>query len=350
MKTTISLILSIGFYSATVFSQDIHFSQFYMSPLTLNPGMAGANYSLEALVNFKDQWRGISVPYTTLAASIDGRLNKKKNKSSYLSGGLNFFRDKAGDAKMGIAQGNFTLAYHLSIAKYQTIGVGLQGGYAQRSINYDSLHWASQYDPVNGYNPAIPSGEPSMSAFSYSDAGAGIVWTFNNTAGLVHVEDNHDLRANLGIAVFHAYQKYSFYKTSDEKLYPKYVFHGNALISFPNYHNIAFVPGFVFFRQGPAQEIIAGSLIRFKFRQESKYTNVKKDASFNLGGYYRIKDAIIVSFLIELSSYAIGISYDLNASKLTSASNGRGGVELSIRYIAPNLFQKNVLKDFKNGP
>ena len=339
-------MISIGFYASIAISQDIHFSQFYMSPLTLNPGMAGANYSLEALVNYKDQWRGITTPYTTLGASFDMRLNKKKNKNSYWAGGLNFFRDKAGDAKMGITQGNLTLAYHLNIAKYQTIGVGLQGGYAQRSINYDSLQWANQYDPGNGYNPNIPSGEPSsMSDFTYGDAGAGIVWTFNNTSGSIHVEDNYDLRANLGIAVFHAYQKYSFYKTSKELLYPKYVFHGNTLVSLPNHRNIALIPGFVFYRQGPAQEIIVGSMIRYKLRQDSKYTGIKKDASFNLGGYYRTKDAVIISFLLEVSSYSLGISYDLNASKLSTVSSGRGGIEITLRYVASNLFQKNMMKD-----
>ncbi len=316
--------------------------------MTLNPGMAGANYGFEAQLNYKDQWRGIATPYTTIGASLDMRLNKKKNKDSFWAAGLNFFRDKAGDAKMGISQCNFTAAYHLSVAKYQTIGVGLNGGYAQRSLSYDSLQWANQYDPGHGYNPNIPSGEPtSMSSFSYGDVGAGIVWTYNNNAGLVHVEDNNDLRANLGIAVFHAYQKYSFYNNSKEQLYPKYVLHGNALLSIPNHHNLAVIPGVVFYRQGPAQELTAGASIRYKLRQDSKYTIMKKEASLSLGGYYRAKDAVIVSFLLEISFYALGISYDINASKLTSASNGRGGIELSIRYTASNMFQRNGMKDFK---
>ena len=347
MKTNIGLIISFVLYSSFCISQDMHFSQFYMSPLTLNPGMAGVNYNFEALINYKDQWRAIATPYKTLATSIDARLNKKKNKDSYWAGGLNFFSDKAGNANIGTTQANLTIAYHLNVAKYQTLGIGLQGGYVQKSIDYDSLQWASQYEPNIGYNPNIPSGEPTMSNFSYFDVGEGIVWAYDNSAGLIHVEDNHDLKANLGISVFHAYQKNSFYKTSKEKLYLKYVLHGTALISLPNYHNLAIIPGLVYFRQGPAQEIFVGLMIRYKLRQDSKYTGIKKGAAISLGGYYRVNDAIIASLLLEYSSYSIGISYDLNASKLTTASNGRGGLELSIKYTMSNIFKKTMVQNFK---
>lgn len=345
MKTKISLIISIIFFSLSVFSQDIHFSQFNMSPLTLNPGLAGVKYNLEALINYKDQWRGVSTPYKTLAASVDGRIMKKDYKDGFWATGLSFFNDKAGDSKMGICQVNFTVAYHMTVALHQTLGLGLQGGYAQRSINYNEMQWANQYDPNTGYNENIPSGEPSaLTSFSYGDAGAGIVWALNNTTGLIHVEDNHDLKANIGIAVFHAKQKYSFYNTTAEKLYPKYVFHGDALISLPNYHNIAILPGVVFYNQGPTRELIVGVMARYKISQESKYTGIKKDAAVYLGGYCRAKDSFITTLLIEYSSYAIGISYDLNASRLTPASTGRGGIELSIRYGMSTRFQRTTLK------
>jgi type IX secretion system PorP/SprF family membrane protein len=347
MKTKVFLILYIIFLKSFVFSQDMHFSQFYMSPLTLNPGMAGVNYNFEAMVNYKDQWRGVTAPYKTFAASLDTRSNKREYKDGFWAGGINFFCDKAGDSKMGIAQANLTLAYHLRLAKYHTLGLGIQGGYAQRSIDYNALQWGSQYDPNNGYDPNISSGEAPLTPFSYGDLGGGIVWAFDNTSGLIHVEDNHDLKANLGVAVFHYKQKYSFYEKSIEKLYPKFVFHGNALISFPN-TKIALVPGFVYYRQGPAQEIFAGTMVRYKLRQDSKYTGIKKGAALSLGGYFRAKDAITAAFLLEYSFYSIGFSYDLNASKLTPASKGRGGVEISLRYAPSNPYQKTWIENFKS--
>jgi type IX secretion system PorP/SprF family membrane protein len=335
MKTKICLAILSGLCASTVFSQDIHFSQFYMSPLTLNPAMAGVDHDFAAFLNYKDQWRGVTTPYKTVAASIDSRIWKKKQefKNSFLAGGINFFRDKAGDAKMGICQVNLTLDYHLKIADNQSLGLGLQGGYAQRTINYTDLQWANQYDPDVGYNGNMASGEPmTLNSFSYADVGAGIVWALNNTTGFLHVEDNHDLKANVGIAVFHAKQKYSFYKTSDERLYPKYVFHAEGLVSMPNFHNVALVPGIFYYYQGPARELTIGTLVRKKISQGSKYTGIKKGAAVYLGGYCRAKDAFIVAFMLEYSSYSFGMSYDYNLSRLTKASTARGGIELSIRY------------------
>jgi type IX secretion system PorP/SprF family membrane protein len=348
MKAKICLIIIIVFYSSYLFSQDIHFSQFYMSPLTLNPGMAGVNSDLEVSLNYKDQWRGVTAPYKTLAASVDGRLKKDIIKQSYWTAGVNFFRDRAGDAKIGISQINITVAYQLSVAKNQTLGLGLQGGYAQRSISNNELHWSNQYDPDNGYDPNMPSGETSLiNSFSYGDAGAGIVWSLNNPAGLKHVEDNHELKATLGISVFHAKQKYSFFNTSDERLYPKYVLHGNALISLPFNDNTALAPGFMFYRQGPAQELLIGSLVRYCLQQESKYTGIKKAAAMYIGAYCRTRDAFTSVFLLQYSSYTFGISYDTNFSKLSNASNGRGGIEISFRYSKSNLYQNMRMNNFR---
>ncbi len=64
-------------------AQDIHFTQIYMSPLTLNPAMAGAIFKKQALINYKDQWSSITTPYKTFAASYDMRLNKKKDKKGF---------------------------------------------------------------------------------------------------------------------------------------------------------------------------------------------------------------------------------------------------------------------------
>lgn len=343
MKAKLNLVIIMISWQVWAFSQDIHFSQFSMSPLTLNPGMAGVNYNFEALLNYKDQWRGVAVPYKTFAASVDSRIKKKDYKNNFWAGGINFFNDRAGDAKMGLCQVNLTAAYHIGIADYQTLGIGIQGGYAQRSMNYSGLKWASQYDADNGYNPDLPSGEPAtVSSFSYGDVGAGIVWSYNNTSGLRHVEDNHDLKANLGVAVYHARQSNSFYKTSKEQLYPRYVFHGTALVSMPNNHNIALVPGFMFLAQGPATELYIGSMVRYNLQQESKYTGLKKSAALYLGLYCRAKDAVTPTFLLEKSPYAIGISYDVNISKLVAASHARGGLEISLRYAPSDVFKQTI--------
>ena len=333
-----SAICLLTFYMA--FGQDIHLSQFYMSPLTMNAAKAGAEYDLEAIINYKNQWQAIGSPYKTLAASVDGRYKTKKKsshnrysagKKSFWGGGINLISDKAGDIKMGLTEISFSAARHVYLSQYSTLGAGLQGGLSQRSISYEGVTWGNQYDG-NSYNPALPSLEPTgTTSFSYADLGAGIFWNYNNTSGLIKVTDNHDLKASFGFSAFHlARPMYSYY-SSQEKLYIKYVLHGNALISVPN-SNIAFAPGFMFFRQGPTQEIYPGTMIRYKLRQASKYTGYYQDASISLGGFLRVKDAVAITLLLEQSNYAVGISYDVNTSSLKKATTGKGGFEISLKY------------------
>ncbi|MBI4931787.1 MAG: PorP/SprF family type IX secretion system membrane protein [Bacteroidetes bacterium] len=324
--------------TAYCFSQDIHFSQFYMNPLAMNPANAGADRNeMQAILNYKDQWRSVASPYKTIALSCDKRIQKKKSAMDFWAVGINFFNDKAGDINMKTFQANISAAYHhyLSKEKYSSVGVGLQTGFAQRSISYDAVTWGNQFDG-NSYNPFLPTGEPaSGTSYAYGDfLSTGVLYSYNNTSGRIKVTDNHELKVNLGFSVFHITQpKYSFYE-SGEKIYMKYVLHGNALLSVPN-TNIAFAPGFMYFRQGPAQEIYPGTLIRYKLRQASKYTGYYKSMAISVGAFLRMKDAIAPVVLFENAGYSIGLSYDVNVSDLKVASTGRGGFEISLKYQMP---------------
>ena len=52
-------------------AQDIHFSQFWMSPLIQNPANAGGEEDIRAILNYRDQWKSIGTPYKTFNASFD---------------------------------------------------------------------------------------------------------------------------------------------------------------------------------------------------------------------------------------------------------------------------------------
>ena len=326
-----------GLLPSASFAQDIHFSQIYMSPLTLNPALAGAVFEKQALINYKDQWSSITTPYKTLAASYDMRFNKKKEKKGFWAGGINFFSDKAGDNKLATLQANITAAYHVRLNEYSTLGAGVQGGFGQKSLSDGASQWGNQYDGY-AYNSALPTGEiPNKTFFTYPDLSAGIVWNYYNTSGSIQVSDNHDLKANAGLSVFHVTQPKDSYYNNVEKLFMKYVFHASALVSIPN-SRIALVPSFMYCIQGPSKELIVGSLIRYKIKQDSKYTGSNKGSAISIGALSRAKDAMTVSMLLEFSNYALGMSYDLTTSKLISASKGRGGVELTLRFVFPNPF------------
>ncbi len=339
MKTHKNILTLAGILLGSILSaQDIHFSQFTMSPLTLNPGLAGAQHDICAVINYKNQWQSVASPYKTTAFSYDMRFSK--SKTGGLAGGLNFYSDRAGDAKMGITLGAASLAYHLSTGESSTLGIGIQAAFAQRSINYGALEWGNQYDG-NVYNAALSSNEPTTApvSFNYMDLAAGIVWNYNNRSGSRSVTDNHYKKFTFGIASYHINKPgYTYYGTSDTKLYMKTVVHGSALISIAN-SNVAFAPAFMYTRQGTAQEFNIGSLIRYTVKQDSKYTGFKDGAAISIGAFLRAKDAVAAMMLFEYANYSIGVSYDVNVSQLKTVSSNRGGLEISLKFVTPNPFR-----------
>lgn len=330
---TILVLFSCGILSA----QDIHFSQFYMAPLQLNPGAVGTEAQYRANLNYKEQWKSVASPYKTIGGSFDMRINE--NKSGFWAAGINFYSDRAGDAKMGVAQGNLNFAYHLKIAEGQTLGLGAMGGYAQRSVNTTNLQWGNQYDGVN-YNAALPTGETAAGNFSnsYFDLGAGIAYTYRQ--GEKNLTGNNQVYATVGAAMFHVHKPdYSFVGNNSELLYRKFVLHGNALFGIPH-SRISIVPGFMYTQQGGARELLFGSNVRYRLQEDSHFTGFVTGASLSIGCFYRNRDAVILTTLLQFGGYGIGFSYDLNVSDLTQASNGKGGMELSLRFIYPSSNSK----------
>ena len=51
------------------------------------------------------------------------------------------------------------------------------------------------------------------------------------------------------------------------------------------------------------------------------------------GLYYRTRDAGYIVAGMDYDNWRVGLSYDLNISDLRPASNGRGGLEISVVYI-----------------
>ncbi|MBL7808489.1 MAG: type IX secretion system membrane protein PorP/SprF, partial [Saprospiraceae bacterium] len=79
MKRTTLHFLALCFvmFAAVAQAQDIHFSQFYQSPLNLNPAMTGVmNCNHRFVANYRNQWASIlkNRAYNTYSASYDQKL------------------------------------------------------------------------------------------------------------------------------------------------------------------------------------------------------------------------------------------------------------------------------------
>ncbi|MBN8696065.1 MAG: PorP/SprF family type IX secretion system membrane protein [Bacteroidetes bacterium] len=317
----ISFFLILG---QVLCSQDIHFSQFYSNPIIFNPATSGQlEFDYRANVNYKSQWSAIGNAYKTIAFNTDFVPFRKKNNSGFLGTALSVYSDKAGKSKLGTTLASLSVAYHLKLNDNNFLAAGLQFGYVQKSIDIDGLKWDNQFDGTD-YNSNLPTGENFYGQRKkYFDFGAGINW------GLVASNKN---KLNIGIAITHVGKpNQSFNSLQSDYLKPNIVFGGDSEIKFEN--NVTLSPVWNFQFQGKLFELNSGLLLKYGLGMDSKYTGINKSSYVTFGCIYRYRDAAIVVLNYDyLGVYSIGFSYDFNVSRLSYATNGRGGVELSLVY------------------
>ena len=321
----------------TAFAQDVHFTQYGMQPLLQSPAMAGVGHDMRGVLQYRNQWASVTTPFTTTAFNFDMQLKQKRGKAGFFAFGINFFTDKAGDAQLKSTQGALSVAYHIKTGENSTLGAGLMGGIAQRSIDPSGLQWGEQYDG-GGYNAQIPTGESlNAQSFTFVDLGMGGVWHYNSTSGAQDVATNQSTQATLGFGYFHVTRPTYTFLGAQEQLNAKLVLHGNARFSVGE-GNAAVVPSFQYSKQGASTELMLGAMFRYVLTPTSKVTGFNKGSALSLGPVLRMRDAIAVAALVETGRMSVGFSYDINTSALNKASNGQGAFELTLRFVNPNPF------------
>ncbi len=332
------LVISVGGLRA----QDIHFSQFYMSPLNLNPAMTGVmNCNTRFVANFRNQWASIlgSNAFNTYSASYDQKI--PVGRYDYFGIGGTLWGDVAGEADFQTLQARISGSYSRrmggdrDLAHYLVFGA--DAGISQRSIDFLKLRFGTQHDGNGGFDPDLPSGESiARDNFVFADISAGFLW--------FTVLDKYN-SFYAGAAYHHLNSPdVSFTQDSIVPLFSKYTFHGGG--EFRVAESIGLVPGVVAFKQGPSFLLNLGTSVRFTLAQDNFTSN-----TFQIGAWVRMvnnylagtpdgspgssslgADAVIFSTRFQYQNLGIGFSYDWNVSDLKVASNGNGAFELSLVY------------------
>jgi type IX secretion system PorP/SprF family membrane protein len=318
------LFFTIILYALTpARAQDPHFSQFFASPMTLNPAFTGlfsGDYRISG--NYRNQWSSISTPFVTGTAAVDfGILKNSLNYTDIWGVGVMAMYDRTGGGAITSTYLSFSTAYHkgLDPEGNHTLAVGVQATYVQKRLDPNKLIFENQIDN-NGYNPAIPSGETFVNpSISYIDPNIGILYN-----GLVGESSN----IYLGTSFYHITQPTeTFMAQNNNRLTARWTAHGGG--SFPvgangnRIHTSA-----LYMKQSTASEFTFGGAFGFDLNGDEDNPTV-----FYLGSWYRLKDAINPYVGMQINGFTVGLTYDANVSSLKPASNYRGGMELSIIYI-----------------
>lgn len=320
---TILVIVILYLLPSTGYAQDIHFSQFYAMPVNLNPAYTGfseGDYRLAAI--YRNQWAGVTQPYVTYGGSFDMRLLKEKLKKDVFGVGALVTNDESGDGSLSNLSIQASAAYHKMLGEKgkNYLGLGIQLGYVQRSLDMMNLTFPTQHVD-GGFDLNLPSMEnlndPNTGFF---DMSVGLFWNgqIKERAGLF-----------AGANFSHLTQPKESFLDQDVALAMRYTVHAGSRVKLAERWYLT--PNVLFMYQNKARQINFGTAIEY-------YVKTGNDpVVLSLGGWYRVSDAGIISAGTEFKRIRLGLSYDLTTSDFTSVpsdiNNHSGSFEISLIYI-----------------
>lgn len=327
----LKFLFLLCFCRALLPAQDVHFSQFHHAPMSLNPALAGAfDGDQRFTATYRNQWLSVPVPYETFLGAYDQKLFLPWLGDNWLSLGGAFTYDQAGDAALNWLQLALYGAFHWKAGEAQALSAGLQLRFGQRALEPGQLTFRDQFQD-NVFDPFNPTAEAfSSTASGYFSLGAGLNWSYQP-------EDSRS-RAWLGAGAAHL-NRPSISFLNDGRVGVPMLFnvHAMGLLEVAERWDLAL--NLLGQRQGAYQEVIGMAGGRFHLSREQG-----KALALQLGAGYRLSDAMVGYMDIFYKNWRFGLSYDINTSPFSAATNRNGGPEFSLQYVISHVKPPKAFK------
>ncbi len=330
-KNNIILLFFCLFWLKTT-AQDPHFSQYFSSPLTLNPAMTGyfkGDYRLAA--NFRQQWWSVGDPFRTSTISYDTKLLQTKvNDNDILAAGIMGLYDQSLSGGFKSVNASASFAYHKMVDENgeDNLGIGFQATYSSRVIDIGKLNFASQFNG-SGFDTNLPTNESFVNTRrSYFYLNAGIIYSHKTSTNEFY----------LGGSFYHLTRpNTSFLKNEKFNLPVRFTAHAGSRFNIGENGNELFIGG-LFMEQAGATEKSLGVAYGYNVNDEVKVYG---------GSWYRFGDAILPYFGFSYNDFQLGCSYDIINSSLKNYSRKNGSFEVSMKLQVTKPI--NYYTNYKGG-
>ena len=325
-KSLLGLGASLLLAGAT-YAQDVHFTQYFTSPLTLNPAQTGlVPDDFRLAMDFRTQWSSVtSHPYMTGTVSYDMAILKGKlPEGDALGIGVMGLYDKSGSGGLQNTTVGGSLAYHKAFGrdKLQHFSVGVQAYLVQKNLNFAAMTFEDQY-PTPSSNPAL-NGTHEVFAnadLTYPDFNVGAMWT-----GKI----GEHTTTYMGLSYYHLTQPVETFLNDQHKIHARTTGYLGGSFDL-NDKTVLYASG-LYQSQAGATEVLVGASIGFVMN-EGHDLDYQRNTIVYLGAWYRYQDALAPYIALEWSKMRVGLSYDVNTSKFNPATNGMGAYELSAIFF-----------------
>lgn len=321
IKTSFVILLCGLLVSNRSAAQDLHFSQWFNSPLTTNPANTGfipdADYRIGA--NYRNQWSNVmAVPYKTYSIWGDAQVFRDRIESGWLGLGGVILRDVAGSSQLTSTKVYASAAYHQMIGISHLLSAGFNVGWSNKRINTSALKFPDQFDG-KFFDSNFPSdGIPDATSINYFDVQLGLNYAYFPT---------DKIYVNAGVSAWHINRpRESFFSSDptgyDSRISPRYNGFVNASLKITD--ELILNPMAYYSMQAKSNELVAGANVQYNLSGEGGEMQV-------LGGlYYRPGDAFVPMIGFEYKNIRLTFTYDATTSSLKQYNNSRGAYEFAL--------------------
>ncbi len=312
----IILILAGAVNSAN--AQDPHFSQYFTSPMTINPSLMGKDVEDWRLTSTlrRQWWGGTVAPYNTYTASIEKRVATNSTGDNQLGIGMMVFSDESNNGLLKDTYLSLGAAYNITLdrAGHHHLGAGLTANYAGRLVDPSKFEFQSQFGSM-GFQRSVPSNDPvTIQSNHYLEVNAGLNYNYTDTKW----------GFNVGAAVFHASKpKDGVYLNSTYTVEARYSIQGSVYFNLANHNQLLFSE--ISEMQGQNSIHSLGAVYKISVKDKTL-------RSFNVGLWDRFGDAVYPYIGLESERWIAGLTYDVVTSGVKTASNSVQSMELSFAW------------------
>jgi len=306
--------------------QDLHFSQWFNSPLTTNPANTGfipdADYRLGA--NYRNQWSTVMAqPYKTMSVWGDAQVFRSRIQSGWLGLGGSILHDVAGSGSLSTTEVYGSVAYHQMLGYSSLLSIGFNTGWVNKQINSANLKFPDQFDG-KFFDAQVPTSvyidQPNI---NYFDMQVGMNYAYF---------PDSKTYMNAGFSVQHINSaRESFFSTDvagyDSRIQPRFIGFLNG--SFKTSDLVIINPMAYYTQQADAHELVAGLNVQYNLSGDG-------DQQVIGGLYYRAGDAVIPMIGFVYKNIRLMFSYDVTTSSLNQYNNSNGAWEFAV--IRPGYY------------
>ncbi|MEN9599937.1 MAG: hypothetical protein RL596_2258 [Bacteroidota bacterium] len=319
---SVLLVIMVFLFAQNLTAQDPNFSQFFSSPLTLNPAFTGKFFgAYRVAANHRNQWPTISNAFTTTAASVDFQILKNKIASNDTWGvGFSGLSDQGAGGAVKFNYGSFSTAYHKGLDEdgFHQLGAAFQVTYSNMFVDLTKISFEDQLTTLGFTGVTSEVFNFNTLKSSYVGVNAGLLYN-----GSTNDKNNF----YFGVSMYHINRPAQQFTGANYLVNPRTNFHAGGYFPIGETNTLHLSASQIF--QGGASTTMLGGAIQLT----PSSTDPNKPTSIYVGSWVRFNDAIIPYIGIEFDDFRIGATYDYNYSSLRTASQNRGGIEVSVIYI-----------------